>query len=347
MADLAQPLDLDPARDGSGRVFVAEQGGRIRIVVDGELIERPFLDIVDRLTAGGEQGLLGIALHPAFPDDPRIFVDYTNLQGDTVVSSFELSGDPDVADPDSERIILEVGQPFGNHNGGALAFGPDGRLYIALGDGGSGGDPQGNGRRLDTLLAKILRIDVDVPPDQDPAYDIPEDNPWATGADGARPEIWLTGLRNPWRMRFDRATGDLWIGDVGQGEWEEIDVARNGIGGLDFGWATMEGSQCYDADDCDRTGLTLPLTEYDHEFGCAVIGGVVMRDPTQPALVGRYLFADACSGRFWTIESAGDTPREPTIVAETGRQVSAIGEDADGRILVTDLIAGELLRVTQ
>lgn len=347
VADLAQPLDLDPARDGSGRVFVAEQGGRIRIVVDGELIERPFLDIADRLTAGGEQGLLGIALHPAFPDDPRIFVDYTNLQGDTVVSSFELSGDPDVADPDSERIILEVGQPFGNHNGGALAFGPDGRLYIALGDGGSGGDPQGNGRRLDTLLAKILRIDVDVPPDQDPAYDIPEDNPWATGADGARPEIWLTGLRNPWRMRFDRATGDLWIGDVGQGEWEEIDVARNGIGGLDFGWATMEGSQCYDADDCDRTGLTLPLTEYDHEFGCAVIGGVVMRDPTQPALVGRYLFADACSGRFWTIESAGDTPREPTIVAETGRQVSAIGEDADGRILVTDLIAGELLRVTQ
>ncbi len=227
---LDQPLDLDPARDGSGRLFVAEQGGRIRIVVDGDLVERPFLDISDRITTGGERGLLGIALHPAFPDDPRIFVDYTDRQGDTVVSSFDVSADPDVADPDSERIILGVAQPYGNHNGGAVAFGPDGFLYIALGDGGGGGDPEGNGRRLDTLLAKILRIDVDVPTSGASPYDIPEDNPWVGGANGARPEIWLTGLRNPWRMRFDRATGDLWIGDVGQGEWEEIDVAPQRCG---------------------------------------------------------------------------------------------------------------------
>lgn len=346
VSGLASPLDVDPARDGTGRLFVAEQDGRIRIVAGGVLAEEPHLDIAERISAGGEQGLLGIALHPDYPADPRIFVDYTDLDGNTVVSSFEASLDADAADPESERIILQVDQPYPNHNGGALAFGPDGMLYVSLGDGGGGGDPEGAGQRLDTLLAKILRLDIDVPADQTPGYDIPEDNPWAEGADGARREIWLTGLRNPWRMRFDRATGDLWIGDVGQGEWEEVDVARNGVGGLDFGWNVMEGAHCYNADTCDREGLTLPVSEYEHGLGCAVIGGVVMHDPTEPELDGHYLFGDECSGNLFTIDPTRDALQQPTLVLESDRSISAIATDADGAVLLTDLGAGEILRVT-
>ena len=231
---------MDVAAEGGAadRLFVVEQPGRIRVVKNGQLAPQPFLDISDRISAGGERGLLGLALHPDFPNDPRFFVDYTDKDGNTVVSSFEQSLDADSADPESERVILRVQQPFANHNGGAVVFGPDGMLYIALGDGGSGGDPQGNGRSLKTHLAKILRIDVDVPVGQTPAYKIPADNPFASGEGGALPEIWLTGLRNPWRMHFDPLNGDLWIGDVGQGAWEEIDVARAGVGGLDYGWNT-------------------------------------------------------------------------------------------------------------
>ena len=227
---LRSPLDVADAGDGSGRIFVAEQAGRIRIVRDGTLVARPFLDITDRIASGGERGLLGIAFHPGYPTDPRIFVDYTDQAGNTVVSSFRVSaGDPDAADPESEAKMLQVNQPFANHNGGGIHFGGDGMLYIALGDGGSGGDPQGNGQRLDTLLAKILRIDVS----GNNAYAVPPDNPFIATA-GARPEIWLTGLRNPWRFSFDNATGDLWIGDVGQAAWEEIDVARRGASGLEL-----------------------------------------------------------------------------------------------------------------
>jgi glucose/arabinose dehydrogenase len=347
VSGLASPLDMDPARDGTGRLFVAEQDGRVRVVLDGVLAEQPYLDITERISAGGEQGLLGIALHPDYPADPRIFVDYTDLEGDTVVASFEASLDADSADPESERIILQVDQPYPNHNGGALAFGPDGMLYVSLGDGGGGGDPEGSGQRLDTLLAKVLRLDIDVPADQTPGYDIPDNNPWADGADGARPEIWLTGLRNPWRMRFDRATGDLWIGDVGQSEWEEIDVARNGVGGLDFGWNVMEGAHCYSADTCDRAGLTLPVSEYAHSLGCAVIGGVVMRDPAEPELDGHYLFGDECSGNLFTIDPRQDALQKPTLVLESDRSISAIAIDADGSVLITDLGAGEILRVTR
>ena len=243
---LSAPVDVANAGDGSGRLFVVEQGGKIRIVRDGALVERPFLDIGGRITSGGERGLLGLAFHPDYPTDPRFFVDYTDRDGNTVVSSFRVSAtDPDVADPGSESILLHVDQPFANHNGGGLGFGPDGDLYIALGDGGSEGDPQGNGQRLDTLLAKILRIDVDGGAAAGAPYGIPADNPFV-GTAGAKPEIWLYGLRNPWRFRFDRQTGDLWIGDVGQDAWEEIDVARAGVGGLDFGWNRTEGFHCYD-----------------------------------------------------------------------------------------------------
>ncbi len=342
---LDSPVDVVASDDGTGRIFVVEQGGRIRVVRDGALVEQPFLDIAARISAGGERGLLGLALHPRFPDDPRFFVDYTDVDGNTVVSSFDLSLDADSADPESERVLLHIEQPFANHNGGAVAFGPDGMLYVAMGDGGSGGDPQGNGQRLDTLLAKILRIDVDVPAGQDPAYDVPSDNPFTATA-GARPEIWHTGVRNPWRIRFDPATGDLWIGDVGQNAWEEIDVSRSGQGGLDLGWNTMEGFECYKpSEGCDQTGLTLPLAAYGHDLGCAVVGGVVVHDPTQASLDGRYLFADECSGNIWTMDPAGDARREPALVLASGRSISAIGQADDGAVYMVDPGSGELLRV--
>lgn len=343
---LTDPLDIAVPLD-NGLRYVAEQAGRIRVVRDGELLTQPLLDIRDRIASGGERGLLGLAFHPDFPDVPRLFVDYTDESGDTVVSAFDVSEDLLTADPDSEQVLIQVDQPFPNHNGGAVVFGPDGMLYIALGDGGSGGDPQGNGQRLDTLLGKILRIDVDGAPTGDLAYAIPADNPFPDSAD-ARPEIWLTGLRNPWRMRIDSATGDLWIGDVGQSQREEIDRAPAGEGGLNFGWNRMEGSLCFEpGEGCDRDGLTLPVAEYATREGCAVIGGVVVRDQDQPLLSGGYVFSDACTGAFRVLDAAAaaEAPVEPTIVLESGRGISAIGLDADGTVLATDLRAGELLRI--
>jgi glucose/arabinose dehydrogenase len=346
---LDHPVDVTNAADGNGRLFVVEQAGTIRIVRDGALVERPFLDITSKVSSGGERGLLGLAFHPGFPTDPRFFVDYTDLDGNTVVAAYRVSAtDLDVADPASEEVLLHVDQPFPNHNGGAVVFGPDGMLYIAFGDGGSGGDPMGNGQRLDTLLAKILRIDVDQPPNvgSTAPYSIPAGNPFV-GQAGKLPEIWLYGLRNPWRMRFDRATGDLWIGDVGQSAWEEIDVARAGVSGLDFGWNRTEGFHCYSPPSgCDQTGLTPPVAEYGHDLGCAVIGGVVVRHPADGRLDGGYLFGDACSDRLWVIDPAGDGRREPVLIKNMGRTVSSIGEDEDGAVYATSLDHGELLRIT-
>ena len=347
VSGLTTPVEVATASDGSGRLFVAERPGAIRIVKDGALIGKPFVDIGQRITSGGERGLLGLAFHPDYPADPRFFVDYTDLDGDTVISEFRADGpDPDRANRESERILLRIDQPFANHNGGSLAFGPDGMLYVAMGDGGSGGDPQGNGRRLDTLLAKVLRIDVDGATGSDTPYTIPADNPFLAVA-GARPEIWLTGLRNPWRMHFDRATGDLWIGDVGQGKWEEIDVARDGVGGLDFGWNTMEGFHCFaSTEDCDQASLTLPVAEYGHDGGCAVIGGVVVRDARAGPLDGRYLFGDACSDNLWLLDPAGDGRREPVLAGKLGRSLSSIGEGEDGTVYATSLATGELVRIS-
>jgi glucose/arabinose dehydrogenase len=343
---LTSPLDVADAGDGSGRIFVAEQAGRIRIVRDGTLVDRPFLDITGRIASGGERGLLGIAFHPGYPTDPRVFVDYTDKDGNTVVSSFRVSaGDPDAADPGSEVVLLHVTQPFANHNGGGIHFGADGMLYIALGDGGSGGDPQGNGQRLDTLLAKILRIDVDGTSSAG-AYAIPPDNPFL-GTAGARPEIWLTGLRNPWRFGFDGPTGDLWIGDVGEAAWEEIDVARHGASGLNFGWNIMEGFHCFKpSNGCDQTNLTLPVAEYGHGLGCAVIGGVVVRDPRQGRLDGGYMFGDACTDNLWLMDPTGDGRREPVLVEKMGRSLSSIDAIDDGTVYATALGSGELLRIS-
>jgi glucose/arabinose dehydrogenase len=241
---LKSPVDVADPGDGSGRLFVAEQAGRIRIVHDGTLVDRPFLDITDRIASGGERGLLGLAFHPGYPNDPRFFVNYTDLDGDTVIASYRVTAsDPDVADPGSEVVLLHVDQPYANHNGGGTVFGPDGMLYLALGDGGSGGDPQGNGQRVDTLSPRSSGSMSTIRTRARPTGSRRTTRTWVVN--GARPEIWMTGLRNPWRFRFDPATGDLWIGDVGQSKWEEIDVARAGQRGLDFGWNVTEGFHCY------------------------------------------------------------------------------------------------------
>ena len=341
---LVAPLAVTHAGDGSGRIFVLEQRGQIRVVQDAGLAGDPFLNIGDRLTAGGERGLLGLAFHPSFPDDPRFFVNYTDLEGDTVVSSFTVpSPDADRADLDSEEVLLRVDQPFPNHNGGALAFGPDGFLYVSTGDGGGGGDPMDSGQRLDTLLGKILRIDVDGDA-VDGRYSIPADNPFADGQ-GGEPEILHSGLRNPWRMSFDRETGDLWIGDVGQGSWEEVDVARAGAGALNFGWNRVEGFECYEPADCDPTQFTAPVTAYGHDLGCSVIGGNVYRGTGQPLLAGGYVYSDYCGGNLWLLDPTSDGPVEAPPVAETGRQISAIGEDESGELYATDFGSGELLHI--
>ena len=344
--DLDRPLDVAWRPEDASTLFVVEQTGRIRIVRDGELIERPFLDIRKLVVAGGEQGLLGLAFLPS-AENGRFFVYYTDREKQQVVASYDTDpADRDVALPDSGTIWLRMADRFGNHNGGSLVFGADGYLYIGTGDGGGAGDPLHSGRSLDTLLAKILRIDVSGEPSAgDPVYAIPSDNPFVS-TPGARPEIWHTGLRNPWRIRFDRANGDLWIADVGQGEREEIDVSRAGAAGLDFGWNVMEGSACFrSSDDCATPELTLPVAEYDHDLGCSVSGGAVYRGPTYPALQGWYVFSDYCSGEFWAIDASKDRTDDPAIVAETDRSISAIAEDAAGELYATDLSGGELLHI--
>ena len=332
------PLAITAPRDGSGRLLVATKLGQIRIIRDGALDPQPMLDIADLVSGGYEQGLLGIAVHPAFPDDPRIVVDYTNVDGDTVVASYRLDpADPDRLDPASAVTILAVDQPFANHNGGAVAFGPDGYLYIALGDGGGGGDPLETGERLDTLLGKILRVDIDAAGSGDAAYATPADNPFV-GVPGARPEIWLTGLRNPWRMAFDRATGDLWMGDVGQDLWEEVDVARAGVGGLDFGWDRMEGAHCFEpATGCRTAGLTLPVAEYGRDLGCTIIGGAVYRGAAQPLLAGGYIFGDYCSGRLWAIPATAGGPVDPVRVGTAASGLAGFGEDEAGELYAANL----------
>jgi glucose/arabinose dehydrogenase len=343
---LAEPLAVTSAGDGSGRIFVVQQGGQIRIVRAGSLVAAPFLDIADRITSGGERGLLGLAFHPDFPIDPRLFVNYTDVNGDTQVSSFVVNQSrPDAVDPASEVKLLHIAQPYANHNGGAVVFGPDGFLYIATGDGGSGGDPHGNGQSLKALLGKIIRIDIDRT-DGNRAYAIPTDNPFV-GRAGALPEIFLFGLRNPWRISFDRATGDLWIGDVGQNAWEEVDVARAGTSGENYGWNTMEGNHCFrPSSDCITTGLTLPVAEYSHDAGCTVIGGNVYRGSAQPALAGGYFFGDYCSGTVWAIDPASDALRDPTVVLKSAVSFSSFGEDEAGELYATNIGSGELLLVT-
>lgn len=327
----ARPVYLTHAGDGSGRLFVVEQAGVIKIIRDGQTLATPFLDIRDRVEMGArtgdERGLLSVAFHPKYKENGRFFVNYTaRKQGvlKSVIAEYKTSQtNPDIADR-TERVILEIEQPFANHNGGLNKFGPDGFLYIGLGDGGAAGDPLNAGQSLDTLLGKILRIDIEKEP-----YAIPQENPFA-GQANAKSEIWAYGLRNPWRFSFDRCTGRLFAGDVGQNRLEEIDLIEKG---KNYGWRIMEGSQCYDPPTlCNTQGLELPIAEYDHSLGCSVTGGYVYRGTQYPALIGHYLFGDYCSGRIWSLvpESAGRWTMRQLI--DSPFNISSFGEDEQGEL---------------
>lgn len=346
--DLDRPLFVTHAGDESGRLFIVEKGGTLRIYNAGELAATPFLDITDRVnSSGNEQGLLGLAFAPDYATSGNFFVNYTDDSGDTVIARFQVTADDaNLADPATEFIVLQIDQPAGNHNGGMLAFGPDGYLYIGMGDGGGGGDRYGNGQNPDTLLGKMLRIDVTS--DLSQPYTIPADNPWVendwNGAD-VRDEIWAVGLRNPWRFSFDRSSGDLWIGDVGQNQVEEINFTPAADSGLNYGWPILEGTRCYNASTCDSAGLVLPVAEYEHSEGCSVTGGYVYRGTQFAALNGVYFYADYCRGSLWaTWPSAGDAWSTAKLL-DTGQTVSSFGEDEAGELYVTDLSAGTVARV--
>lgn len=340
---LDAPLGIAHAGDGGDRLFVVEQGGTVRIITDGEVLPEPFLDVSDLVVAGGEQGLLGLAFHPDYADNGRFFINYTDTDGDTVVAEYAVSDDPDVADADPERMLLSIDQPFPNHNGGHLAFGPDGYLYVGTGDGGGAGDPEGNGQDLTTLLGKLLRIGVDAGGGE--PYDIPSDNPFVGDAD-ARPELWAYGLRNPWRFSFDRASADLWIGDVGQSAFEEINRAGGSDAGVNYGWDVMEGRNCFEETNCDRSHKKLPLTGYSHEHGCSITGGFVYRGTEFPKLRGGYVFGDYCSGNIWVLDARAVGFIEPVQLLADQGSISSFGEDEAGELYMTDLAAGEVLQLT-
>lgn len=330
---LIKPVYLTHSGDDSGRLFIVEQGGRVLILLDDRIIATPFLDIRSKVsTHTMEQGLLGLAFHPDYATNGLFYVHYTDQEGDTVVSSWKVSQDHNIADHGSEMIVLTHPQPYGNHNGGHIAFGPDGYLYIGLGDGGSRGDPDNNGQDPLTLLGAILRIDVDlVAP-----YGLPTDNPFLS-FQNARPEVWLYGLRNPWRFSFDRLTGDLYIGDVGQDDWEEINfLSADDPAGVNYGWNRMEGHHCYRVA-CEMETYTAPISEYHQSYGgCSVTGGYVYRGIYDNGLRGVYLYGDYCSGvihALWLV-SPGEWRLEP--IMHSGLSISSFGEDKSGELYVVD-----------
>jgi glucose/arabinose dehydrogenase len=344
VSGLQRPLDLQSARDGSGRLFVVEQAGLIRIIQDGQLLPEPFLDIHERVgSRGNEQGLLGLAFHPQYTQNGYFYVNYTDLQGDTVIARYTVqSGSPNQADPGSEFVLLQVDQPFSNHNGGQVSFDPAGYLVLGLGDGGSANDPQGNGQSTNTLLGKLLRIDVD----NGERYAIPADNPFAAG--GGLPEIWMVGLRNPWRFSFDRVTGDLYIGDVGQDAWEEIDFWPAGSpGGANFGWNLREGAHPFAGSVPDGLQLIEPVAEYQHPVGCSVTGGYVYRGQDLPEFQGVYLYSDYCSGKVWGLLRLADGSWQNQVLFETGLNISSLGIDEAGEIYLVDQPSGTISRLTK
>jgi glucose/arabinose dehydrogenase len=320
---LVRPVDIQP--DGSGRLFIIEKVGRIRIFENGQLLDQPFIDISDRVnSSGNEQGLLGLAFHPQYEQNGRFFVNYTDNNGHDVIARFQVSSDPNIADPKSELKLVSINDPFPNHNGGILAFGPDGYLYAGLGDGGSAGDPFGNAQKKDVLLGKILRLDVD---SAEP-YAIPSDNPFGN-------EIWAYGLRNPWRLSFDKSTGDLYVGDVGQNTWEEIDYLPKGSpGGTNFGWNLREGAHDYKSG--ASPDLTEPVAEYSHqEGGCSVTGGYVYRG-SMSEWNGIYLFGDYCTGLIWGLIHSGNNWQKQQLF-DVDFTITSFGQDEKGEVyLVSD-----------
>ena len=340
-AGLAYPTSVTHAGDGSGRLFITEQQGTVRVVTQDGLAPDAFLDITPQVGCCGEQGLLSIAFHPDFAMNGYFYTYFTDKDGDAIIARYHTAPDGNRADPNSQTIILKIKEPTPIHNGGQLQFGPDGYLYIGTGDGGSfsnggdgsGNDPENHAQRLDTLLGKILRIDVDY----NHPYAIPPDNPFV-GSTGARKEIWARGLKNPWRFAFDRVTGDLYLGDVGRDRWEEINVQpHDSHGGENYGWRLMEGPACfYLSHDCNPHGaLTLPAIQYSHRQGCAVIGGYVYRGRRTPALAGRYLYADFCTGKIWSAMRGKDGAWSSTLLLDSDYLITSFGEDDEGELYVT------------
>ena len=329
---LERPVALIAAPgDPRRRLFIVEQPGRIRVLERGALAPKPALDLVGTLARGNEQGLLGLAFHPGFATNRKLYVDYTDVGGDTHVVEYQLAADADAIDPATAREVFTTRQPYSNHNGGDLVFGPDGRLWIGLGDGGAAGDPHGAGQDDRNLLAKMLRLDVDTP--------------------GARPVIVAKGLRNPWRYAFDRATGDLYIGDVGQNLWESVFVVpADHVTGHNFGWSVAEGRHCYDAERCDRGAFTPPVADYAHDVGCSITGGEVYRGKAIPALDGVYFYADFCTAIIRSFRWAKDGIRDhwewkPALDPDgTLAQLSSFGVDHDGELYLLSL-GGDVYRL--
>ena len=336
---------------GDSRIFATVQSGQIRIFDGNTLLATPFLNISGIVLSGGERGLLSTAFHPNYASNGFFYVNYTNGSGNTVIARYQVSaGDPNVADPNSAQILLTINQPFSNHNGGQLQFGPDGYLYVGMGDGGSGGDPDCRAQNPNELLGKILRLDVDQNVNTAPFHGIPVDNPFVGDPD-VRDEIWALGVRNPWRFSFDRETGDLYIADVGQNAWEEIDFQPfDSPGGENYGWDVMEGDVCFendpdcpaDAPVCNSMDLTDPVQVYGHGLGCSVTGGYLYRGCQAPSLYGKYLYADICSGRMWALWQTS-----PGVWMNELLSISAgpttFGEDVMGNLYVED--SGTIYRI--
>jgi glucose/arabinose dehydrogenase len=330
------PVYLTHAGDESDRLFIVEQRGYIWIL-DNKLtkINTPFLDLSSRVKSGGERGLLGLVFHPTYSVNGFFYAHYSDQSGDTVISRFKVTDNPNLADPNSEEILLKQDQPFGNHNGGQIAFGPDGYLYIGLGDGGAAGDPLGNGQDPSKLLGSILRINVD----DDHPYSIPLSNPFVSDPKGMD-EVWAYGLRNPWRFSFDRLTGDLYIGDVGQNKMEEINYhPSEGKGGENYGWNQMEGSDCF-IGGCSPELYVEPVAVYSHNDGCSVTGGYVYRGKLDPTLYGTYFYGDYCSGLIWTLFKIDEVEWINTVLKKTSLTISSFGEDEAGELYVVDYGGG-------
>lgn len=340
-----RPLLYAEVPDGSGRRFFMTQNGQIHVIEDGMLNLTPFLDIEPQIDlARAEQGLLGLAFHPDFAENGTFYLNYTALDDATIVSRFQVSeDDPNLADPENEVVILRIEQPYTGHNGGSLVFGPDGYLYIGMGDGGSAFDPHHNGQNPLTLLGAMLRIDVDNPSDGK-LYGVPEDNPFANGVEGA-PEVWLYGLRNPWRFSFDRETGDMFIGDVGQDNIEEIDYVPAGESGLNFGWQVYEGSTSMRPD--EDGDYVFPVAEYLHTEGCAVTGGYVYRGEALPELNGVYFYGDFCSGKVWSLQRAENGEWQNELFMDTEFAISSFGEDLAGELYVVDHAGGGVYKLVR
>lgn len=345
LSGLNQPVFATHAGDGSQRLFIAQRDGKILIWDGTSLVATPFLNVGGIIkTEGGEQGLLGLAFDPNYASNGYFYIAYTNKTGvgNSVLARYKVSGSPNLADPASAQVLLTITQPYENHNGGMIAFGPDGYLYVGVGDGGSGGDPENRAQNLGSMLGKILRLDVSTVP-----YTIPTTNPFYNSP-GVRKEIWAYGVRNPWRFSFDKSTGDLYLADVGQGTEEEINFqAANAAGGANYGWRIREGNQCFNpSSGCvSPAGYVAPVATYLHDFGCSVTGGYVYRGNGFPELKGVYLYGDFCNGNLWGLYKNASQQWVGKLIGDTGYNISSFAEAENGELYLLDY-GGRLIRIT-